>query len=108
MTSLALATLFRGAALQMSRILEEGQTLEQTALEHIVPEKATALQSFDSLTQTLEQFRMLFQRLAEQEDVQGIIISADPVEQITLAALREGLSGSGKSSSQYAGDIELF
>lgn len=105
---LALATLFQGAAVQMSRTLEECQTLERLALSHVASEETTALQSFDSLTQTLDQFRILFQRLAEQEDVQAMTISADAVAQMTLAVLREGLAGRSQSSSQYAGDIELF
>ncbi|ANQ41116.1 hypothetical protein Gbth_051_039 [Gluconobacter thailandicus F149-1 = NBRC 100600] len=108
MAFLALATLFQGAAGHLSRTLSECQTLEQLALSHVAPEETTTLQSFDSLTQTLEQFQSLFQRLAGQEDVLGITISADAVEQVTLAALRERLTGSSEPSSQYAGDIELF
>jgi len=108
MEFLALATLFQGAAVQMSRALEECQTLERLALSHVAREETTALQFFDSLTQTLDQFRLLFQRLAEQEDVQAMTISADAVAQMTLAVLREGLAGSSQSSSQYEGDIELF
>ena len=108
MTNLALSVLFEGAATQLSRGLEDCQALENIALSHALLEETVTLQAFDSLTQTLQQFQLLFQRLAQQPDVQSISINSQAIEQMTLAALRDSLSGRLQTSSVHAGEIELF
>lgn len=94
--------------MQLGRALEECRLLEQLALSHLAKEDTTTLQYFDPLMQTIEQFALLFQRLALQKDIQNMTISSAAVDRVTLAALRKALAGENSSSPQNAGDIELF
>ncbi|GBR17605.1 hypothetical protein GCM10010937_02050 [Gluconobacter japonicus] len=82
--------------------------LEQLALSRVAKKDTTTLQSFDSLMQTIEQFTLLFQRLAVQKDIQNMTMNSEAVDRMTLAVLREALAGENSSSPQNAGDIELF
>ena len=108
MGSLALATLFRGAAIQLGHALEECQMLERLALSYVGAEEIIALQAFDSLTQTIEQFALLFQRLAMQEDIQDVIMTTNAVDRMTLVVLREALSGCNQTSPQNTGGVDFF
>lgn len=92
----------------MRRALKECQMLEQLALSRVAEKDTTTLQSFDSLMQTIEQFTLLFQRLAVQKDIQNMTMNSEAVDRMTLAVLREALAGENSSSPQHAGDIELF
>ncbi|GAP25209.1 hypothetical protein [Gluconobacter japonicus] len=108
MASVALPVLFQGTAIQLGRALKECQMLEQLALSRVAKKDTTTLQSFDSLMQTIEQFTLLFQRLAVQKDIQNMTMNSEAVDRMTLAVLREALAGENSSSPQNAGDIELF